>query len=1230
MYKSSMLWLLIMLCLALVGCQDSQSTTRQGNLLENLDEWESSSWNEEATIALDNELTLDANPSWRLNTEVGNDLRLTKAIQVYAGRYYRFSAKIKTEKVSGPVGANLSVYGTYNYSRQTITGDSDWVYVEQVFRALEDDELEFALRLGYWNATATGSAWFNDISLEELSSWNGDYQAIRKLPADPQYSTAPLRYFAFFVFVPFLYIYLAVLRQQELSQPLSNNEYSLTTVFKLGLLLLVALLLRMVFAGEMGYVPQLEFYQAWALSLANPFSSPVGSLSHVAELSGPLWLYWLSGVGTFVKANMLEASPLFTLLIKLPGIITEVILVYILLKRLLRQLPANQFWWQACFVAFNPAIIMVTVFLGQPLAVAALLVLLSITLLHDGKIKTAGMTFAAAIATNIFSVVLLPVALYLLIQNRLWKNSARFFLVTMGAACVLYLPMYGIFSDIQHATALQYIFSDARPPSFSLETLFLSSKGFVTFLGALLLVTGLAFVVLRFRGEKIYKYGEQFYILSLFSVLLAALILPWAQDLFLYFAIVLLVPLLTQGRYYRWAFLIISLLLFVKSVALFATAAPHSESVSNNAVMALLVPMTLLIIIMIGVGRHFGAYLNTNLFSQNKTEQQQFNGVINSLKSGVVTPFHMTKFDYIAVLAIWIAAFSLVLFNIGERIYPTNAYTVSASADSIEVDLGTPQPIKQIRVYAGANGAGAVRFENWDGEKWQSLWRSDNGHLSYHGNHEYRSTFKLFRKTINNRDPVQRLRLSVKGDGFNINEIAIIGFDGRPIVPEKIVLSSDVNKILEPGDHPLFDEQHTISDQYGYQAMTVWDEVFYARSAYDLLHGQIPYEKSHPPLGKSLIAIGIRIFDMTPLGWRVVDAFFVSLLPVLLFIGGRLLTGRRIGAYIAAILAVFEPMFFIHGRWANIDSFLVVFLTASLLTLYRWYSQGEGRIDRSNAGWLLAAGALFGVALSIKWSALFTGFAIFVFFVIAKSFEYTKASWRFQGWYAEPGNAVKRIALDTLWWAFCFVLVPIFIYYLSHVEFVPTMPGQPNIVTVAGFQAFVDQQLFVWGFHSGKNDTHGSSSLFITWPFMWQPVAMFSFGGVAEGMSSSLSMIGNPVIWWVGFVVMIGLGWVALAGRNKAIIFLAGIYFIQCLPWLLIGRTTFLYHYYSFLPFVILGIAYVISRLDFSKTWHKLLVGLYVAAVIAAFVAFYPLVTTTAVPVEYVDSLRLLPPWSVL
>lgn len=81
-------------------------------------------------------------------------------------KLYRLSGRIKTESVQGDGGANLTIVGSWVRS-DVVVGTSDWTYVSVDFFGPENGELAIGSRLGFWNAEATGIAYFDNIRVTE-------------------------------------------------------------------------------------------------------------------------------------------------------------------------------------------------------------------------------------------------------------------------------------------------------------------------------------------------------------------------------------------------------------------------------------------------------------------------------------------------------------------------------------------------------------------------------------------------------------------------------------------------------------------------------------------------------------------------------------------------------------------------------------------------------------------------------------------------------------------------------------------------------------------------------------------------------------------------------------------------------------------------------------------------------------------------------------------------------
>ena len=124
----------------------------------------------------------------------------------------------------------------------------------------------------------------------------------------------------------------------------------------------------------------------------------------------------------------------------------------------------------------------------------------------------------------------------------------------------------------------------------------------------------------------------------------------------------------------------------------------------------------------------------------------------------------------------------------------------------------------------------------------------------------------LFRSEIT--DPAQDLTtdtvvLYAKADGdedIEIGEMAFFDTNGLRVSP------SDIS--VQPGAEALCDEPMAVPEESTWRNSTYFDEIYPARTALEHLRLIKPYEVSHPPLGKLIIALGLTIFGVNPFGWR--------------------------------------------------------------------------------------------------------------------------------------------------------------------------------------------------------------------------------------------------------------------------------------------------------------------------------------------------------------------------
>ena len=173
----------------------------------------------------------------------------------------------------------------------------------------------------------------------------------------------------------------------------------------------------------------------------------------------------------------------------------------------------------------------------------------------------------------------------------------------------------------------------------------------------------------------------------------------------------------------------------------------------------------------------------------------------------------------------------------------------------------------------------------------------------------------------------------------------------------------------------------------------------------------------------------------------------------------------------------------------------------------------------------------------------------------------------------------------------------------------------------------IELQQQMLDYHAGLGgDTHYFRSPWYQWPVIWWPMWYYSGAEyVAGDMVSSISCMGNPAVWWSGLIaliaILVGAAWKRKTPKAWLLVLIG--FASQFLPWVLVPRSTFIYHYFASVPFIILC---TVLCLDWMKKhdrqtarWTSVLI---VAAALILFIAFYPLESGVTVPRAYARFLR--------
>lgn len=131
--------------------------------------WNTGFWNSSAQLVHDNTTHHFGSGSARITAATENDAWFRQDVTVQPNTSYLLTGWIKTENVTGGVGANLSLVGTWTHT-EGLHGTNNWTRVSIYFNSGSGTQITIGARLGYWAATSSGTAWFDDLRLTPITA----------------------------------------------------------------------------------------------------------------------------------------------------------------------------------------------------------------------------------------------------------------------------------------------------------------------------------------------------------------------------------------------------------------------------------------------------------------------------------------------------------------------------------------------------------------------------------------------------------------------------------------------------------------------------------------------------------------------------------------------------------------------------------------------------------------------------------------------------------------------------------------------------------------------------------------------------------------------------------------------------------------------------------------------------------------------------------------------------
>ncbi|MFT7559952.1 MAG: dolichyl-phosphate-mannose-protein mannosyltransferase [Flavobacteriales bacterium] len=408
----------------------------------------------------------------------------------------------------------------------------------------------------------------------------------------------------------------------------------------------------------------------------------------------------------------------------------------------------------------------------------------------------------------------------------------------------------------------------------------------------------------------------------------------------------------------------------------------------------------------------------------------------------------------------------------------------------------------------------------------------------------------------------------------------------------------------------------------------VFDEVYFPKFAYGYIQEK-PFFHTHPPFAKYLMMGGMKIYHalpwihepqlgsqafeaLNPVSYRWLNALVGSLLCSLIAGIMYLLTRSHRTALIAMGFVALDGTMIVASRYGLSNIHILFWGYLSLLFLVQAL--------RCKLSWwyLVPLSVLLGLVVSVKWNGLSYWIICLVAISILLLLSSLTSLKTREGSHADfliksirSSSKLKKFGLFPL-----LILVPAIIYSSL---WVPDL----RLNTRYDFRE-IHHQILTYHSSGVEADGHRYCSRWYSWPVMYKPIS-YHFEKIRKDgetgkaqIFKDIHLFGNPFLYWVSIPIMLALiSWffmdVYRLFRERFLaddIFIKGFIFMgygaSYLPWSLVTRCTFLYHYQTAAVFSFLSTAYILSKLWSLNKVAKVGVAIVFAALIFSFVYWLP------------------------
>lgn len=448
----------------------------------------------------------------------------------------------------------------------------------------------------------------------------------------------------------------------------------------------------------------------------------------------------------------------------------------------------------------------------------------------------------------------------------------------------------------------------------------------------------------------------------------------------------------------------------------------------------------------------------------------------------------------------------------------------------------------------------------------------------------------------------------------------------------------------------------------GIPGAVVFDEYHFGKFVDNILDGKLLFD-IHPPLGKLTLAAGgwflgyrsVEGFGYDSIGKEYGEVLFYALREVAVFFGvltvpltfatAKELGATTTGAMLSAMLVCFDNLNIIESRLILMDSQVLFYCCLSLYCALKLWKTQAGTWRRFI--WLTLTGIACGCSISIKWTSLATPGLIAIISFFGLHFL-----------------DMPLTILECIYAGVTGISIYIFSFYL-HFKLMPNDgPGSAFYLdefkkTLIGHETYdpdAPKQSF-WKLFFNLNKVMMTSNMNITtrhhwesywyqWIVNWRGLLYYNKEvPVGSGNWQSVYLLCNPLVCWFCAicVALFMLGGLAMV-RFRGMKFLSGIkgrnlyhslftcmflfwgWILNLLPYILVDRSAFVYHYLPGLLYAQLLSGVIVSELP--KRLSFLVTFLVSIGVTAAFIFHAPWIYAYSISSAQHEARRWLPKWN--